>query len=255
VKKDVPILEHNYDELSITEPSKIYKPIDEMPQRVVLVFYQEVIENLLDNNLLEQFHQIKSETGIFPVYRLLNQDTDIAVINPGLGAPLSGAVLEELIAFGAIKCIACGSAGVLKKEFERGSVIVVSSAVRDEGTSYHYLPPSRKVSIDSKILRTIEATLDNIGVPYLTGKTWTTDAIYRETKGIIEKRLSEGCLTVEMEASALIAISKFRKIEFGQLLSCGDDVSGDEWDRRFHPEAHTHKQRLFWLAVESCLNL
>jgi uridine phosphorylase len=142
-----------------------------------------------------------------------------------------------------------------KKRIRRGSVIVVSSAVRDEGTSYHYLPPSRKVSIDSKILRTIEATLDNIGVPYLTGKTWTTDAIYRETKGIIEKRLSEGCLTVEMEASALIAISKFRKIEFGQLLSCGDDVSGDEWDRRFHPEAHTHKQRLFWLAVESCLNL
>jgi uridine phosphorylase len=143
----------------------------------------------------------------------------------------------------------------LKREFERGSIIVVSSAVRDEGTSYHYLPPSREVSIDSKVLRTIETTLDNIGVPYLTGKTWTTDAIYRETRGIIEKRLSEDCLTVEMEASALIAISQFRKIEFGQLLSCGDDVSGDEWDRRFHPEAHTHKEKLFWLAIECCKNI
>ncbi|MFO7889949.1 MAG: nucleoside phosphorylase, partial [bacterium] len=153
------------------------------------------------------------------------------------------------------KCIACGSAGVLKKEFERGSVVVVSSAVRDEGTSYHYLPPSREVAVDQEIVKIIESTLGEIGVPYLTGKTWTTDAIYRETRGIIEKRLSEGCLTVEMEASALIAISRFRKIKFGQILSCGDDVSGEEWDRRFHPEAHTHKEKLFWLAVECCLDL
>ncbi|MFO7882821.1 MAG: phosphorylase, partial [Kosmotogaceae bacterium] len=164
MEKDLPIFEHNYDELSITEPSKIYAPIEKMPQRVVLVFYQRVVEKLLNENLLEDIHEIKSETGIFPIYRLLNQNKDIAIINPGLGAPLSGAVLEELIAFGVHKCIACGSAGVLKKEFERGSVVVVSSAVRDEGTSYHYLPPSREVAVDQEIVKIIESTLGEIGV-------------------------------------------------------------------------------------------
>ncbi|MGC9385076.1 MAG: nucleoside phosphorylase [Kosmotogaceae bacterium] len=255
MEKDLPFFEHSYDELSIIEPSKIYAPVEKMPQRVVLVFYQKVVEKLLNENLLEDIHEIKSETGIFPIYRLLNQNEDIAIINPGLGAPLSGAVLEELIAFGVQKCIACGSAGVLKKECERGSLIVVSSAVRDEGTSYHYLPPSREVAVDQEIVKIIESTLGEIGVPCLTGKTWTTDAIYREPRGIIEKRLSENCLTVEMEASALIAISQFRKIEFGQLLSCGDDVSGDEWDRRFHPEAHINIEKLFWLDLICCSNL
>jgi len=248
-----PLFEHDYNSTAITEPSKIYKNVRNIPERAVLVFYQKVIDDLLAKNLLEKIDSLTSETGIFPIYRL--KEKNITVMNSGLGAPFSGAVLEELIVRGVNKCIACGSAGVLNKNFERGSVVVVSSAVRDEGTSYHYLEPSREVQVENETVKIIESVLDKSGVPYTTGKTWTTDAIYRETKEIIKKRISEGCITVEMEASALIAISKFRNIKFGQILSCGDDVSGEEWNKRVHPEAHTHKEKLFWLAVDCCLSL
>ena len=75
-------------------------------------------------------------------------------------------------------------------------------------------------------------TLEAHHVPYVPGKTWTTDALYRETRGKVERRVAEGCLTVEMEAAAFFAVAAFRGVTFGQLLYAGDDLSGDAWDQR-----------------------
>ena len=75
---------------------------------------------------------------------------DISVVFPGIGAPIASAILEELIALGCRKFVACGSGGVLKSELKRGTVVIPSYAVRDEGTSYHYLPPSRIVEMNLK---------------------------------------------------------------------------------------------------------
>ncbi|HPP85188.1 MAG TPA: uridine phosphorylase, partial [Bacillota bacterium] len=69
-------------------------------------------------------------------------------------------------------------------------------------------------------------------IPFIKAKTWTTDAIFRETEAKIEKRVAEGCVTVEMEAAAFFAVSKFRNVLLGQILYGGDDLSGIEWDRR-----------------------
>ena len=64
-------------------------------------------------------------------------------------------------------------------------------------------------------------------MPFVTGKTWTTDGLYRETRGKVDRRVAEGCLTVEMEAAAFFAVAAFRGVSFGQLLYAGDDLSGD----------------------------
>jgi len=132
---------------------------------------------------------------------------------------------------------------------------VPSVAVRDEGTSYHYLPPGREVAPHPIALKAIETTLQKHCCPYLLGKTWTTDAIYRETRSKVQLRKSEGCVTVEMEAAAFFAVAQFRSVLFGQILYAGDDVSGIEWDPREFFKRGPIREQVFWLAVETCLQL
>jgi uridine phosphorylase len=252
--KDYPILEFDDNQEALIEPRKIIKPID-IPEHCVLAFFKEVIDKPFDHKDAKPIYHIKSEMKPIPVYEIRVDDKRLAVTHPGLGAPFAAALLEELIALGCRKFIACGGAGVLKKDIGRGMVVVVNSAVRDEGVSYHYLAPSREVHADSKVIAHIERVLRKHNVDYLVGKTWTTDGFYRETKNKISLRKAEGCLTVEMEASALLAVSEFRNVEFGQILYAGDDVSGEEWDLRYCDESASHREKLFWLAVESCLSL
>ena len=90
---------------------------------------------------------------------------------------------------------------------------------------------------------------------HVTGKTWTTDALYRETREKAARRVAEGCLTVEMEAAAFFAVARFRGVTFGQLLYAGDDLSGDVWNARGWDDHETGRQQLFRLAAEAVLSL
>jgi uridine phosphorylase len=164
-------------------------------------------------------------------------------------------LLEEAIAFGCRKFIACGGCGVLDKDIAVGHLVVVSGAVRDEGVSYHYLPPAREVTANPNAVSALVRTLDDRAVPYRVGKTWTTDAPYRETANKITRRRDEGCLTVEMESAALIAVAQFRNAVFGQVLYGGDDLSGAEWDSRQWTSRSEVRQSLFWLSADACLSL
>jgi uridine phosphorylase len=144
---------------------------------------------------------------------------------------------------------------VLQEDIAVGHVLVPTSAVRDEGTSYHYLPPGREVSASAEAVAAIEATLRDEGVADRLTKTWTTDAIYRETPEKIRRRKEEGCVTVEMEAAAFFAVAQFRGVSFGQILYGGDDLSGAEWDSR-HWNSHTGiRDKVFWLAADACLRM
>jgi uridine phosphorylase len=254
IKKTYPILEFDINRKAVIDPGKSIKPID-ISEHCVLTFFKEVIDRLVENKRARLVHNMKSEMGLFPVYEMKVDGRRLAVMHPGLASPLSAAVLEELVALGCRKFIACGGAGVLHKKIGRGTVVVVNAAVRDEGTSYHYLPPSREVKANTKAIKIIETVLKRQKVEYLVGKTWTTDAFFRETKEKIALRKSEGCLTVEMEAAAFLAVSQFRKVKFGQILYAGDDVSGEEWDQRHSDRRDAQREKLFWLAVESCLLL
>ncbi len=214
-----------------------------------------MIAGLGARGLLRQVYSLGSEMGPNPVYTLEIDGRSLALVHPGVGAPLAGAFLDELIALGCRRFIACGGAGVLNRDLVVGHVIVPTAAVRDEGTSYHYLPPSREVAPSAAAVAAIEATLTHRGVAYVSGKTWTTDGFYRETVARIARRRAEGCLTVEMEAAAFFAVAQFRGVTFGQLLYGGDDVSGDAWDSRGWQSRVSIRERVFWLAAEACLLL
>jgi uridine phosphorylase len=253
-RDDAPILEFDPSPTAVIEPTEHIDPTD-IPRRAVLCFFQDVIAQAVEEFDGREIDEVRSEIGLVPVYEVTVSGSSIALVHPGVGAPLAAAFLEELIARGVSAVVACGGAGVLVPDVGLGHVIVPTSAIRDEGTSYHYLPPSREVEPAGEAVKAIVGTLERHSVPYVTGKTWTTDALYRETRAKLERRVDEGCLTVEMEAAAFFAVAKFRRIAFGQLLYAGDDLSGDMWDARDWDSHESGRLRLFRLAAEAVLEL
>jgi len=247
-----PILEYDPAPRAIIEPRRVHKPID-APRHCVLCFFQDVIDDLVRNGGARQIHAATWEIGQLPIYELDFNGRRLAVVHPRVGAPMSAAMLELMIALGSRKFIACGGAGVLDSKIAVGHIVVPNAAVRDEGTSYHYLPRSREVAPHPRALAAIERTLKRNGVDYVVAKTWTTDAIYRETRARMIARKREGCLTVEMEAAAFFAVARFRRVQFGQILYAGDDLSG-KWDHRGW-NRHQVRERLFTLAAEACLSM
>jgi uridine phosphorylase len=229
---DLALLEFDPAERALIEPSAVFARRARIPPTAVLCFFAEIIEALAASGDARVVGRLRAEHGTHPIYAIDRDGRDVAVLHPGVGAPLAAAFLEETIALGARTVVACGGAGAVSGELVAGRVVVPTSAVRDEGTSFHYLPPSREADADPVGVAGAERVLAAERVPYVTGKTWTTDAIYRETLDRIARRRSEGCLTVEMEAAAFFAVARFRGIRFAQLLYAGDDVSGETWAHR-----------------------
>lgn len=254
IKKDYPILEFDYNRDAVIEPSMLIKARD-IPEKCVITFFKDVIDDLKETGKLRTIIELKSESGILQFYEMEYKGEKVVVFHSLLGAPAAAAMLEEAIALGCSKFIACGGAGVIKKGIAVGHLIIPNAAVRDEGTSYHYLEPSREVEVNKNAVKAIKNVLDYHGVKYLEAKTWTTDAFYRETREKVELRASEGCVTVEMECAAFCAVAQFRNVTFGQILYSGDDLSCEEWDHRSWADQTDVRESVFELAVESCLKL
>ena len=254
IKNDFPILEYDHaDESVLRPPTGGDVPL--IPERAVACFEQRVVDTLAADGTARIVHNLKSNMGSHPIYELEAFGTKIGVFQPGLGAPFAAAFLEEVIALGCRKIVVCGTCGVLDGTLPKGMVVLISSAVRDDGTSYHYAPPAREIGPTPETVETIEEVLKTHGCHYALGKTWTTDGVYRETRKKVQARRAEGCLVVEMEAAALFAVAHYRNAEIGQIVSCSDDVSGDVWDSRRDHALLTSGEKLFWLSAEACAKL
>jgi len=251
---EFPILEFDPSREALIEPSRVVARAD-VPEHCVLCFFGDVVAAIGESERARRAGQLRWEHGSHPLYELEMDGRRVLFYQPGVGAPLVVGLAEEVIAKGCRKLIACGGAGVLDGSLAVGRPIVPTAAVRDEGTSYHYLPPGRLVEPSPEAVAAIEAVLRERGIDFVSGTTWTTDAPYRETPGKIERRRAEGCLTVEMEAASLFALARFRGVTLGQVLYAGDDVSGSEWDRRGWQDRRPVREQLFWIAVEACLRL
>jgi len=188
-------------------------------------------------------------------YILKDTDGKVGICgNFGIGAPISASILEELTAFGIKYFILVGIAGSLQKHLQLGSIIVCDRAIRDEGTSYHYVQ-SEKYSFPSQMLtEKIIETIKKKDLKYSLGTTWTTDAPYRETIKEIKHYRDEGVLTVEMEASAVFAVAKYLKSEAAALFTISDYLGDDGWNLQFHL-AIKHLPTLFLIAKETLSSL
>ncbi len=254
IPQPYPILDYDPAKTAIIEPSQIIKKRD-YSQKVLISFFNDVIESLLKDNKLVKVDRLISEIGENPIYQMELKGTPFMVIHPGVGAPIAVAFMEEMIARGSNQFIACGGCGVLNSDIAVGHVLLPQSAVRDEGTSYAYLPPATEVQANKRVLDSLERTMRRMGVDYRLVKTWTTDAIYRETIERTRLRKSQGCSIVEMETSAFMAAAEFRGVEFGQLLYGGDSVQEDGWDDRDWHKRGNIRENLFWMAAEALIDL
>ena len=248
-----PLAEFDGDSPALVDPSPVLSTGD-VPERAVVCFFRDVIDELCGGGRAEVVAETTWESGVHRLYRLPVEGGHVGVFHPGVGAPLASGVLEEMIATGCRTFVACGGAGAVIPGLALGHVVVPDSAVRDEGTSYHYLPASREIAADPAVTAVLSAVLAERDVPHVVGKTWTTDAPYRETVDKIAARRAEGCLTVEMETAAFLAVARHRSVTFGQYLYAGDDVSGSVWDSR-QWQTSSARRDLFWLAVAAVQRL
>ncbi|MBN1582325.1 MAG: phosphorylase, partial [Anaerolineae bacterium] len=138
--QDYPILEFDPDRVAIIQAGEHIERIKDMPEHCVICFFQDVIDHFLERGLAQEIFSMRSEIGPRPLYRLdLGLGRPVSLFHPGIGGPMAAAAIEEAIALGGRKFVACGGAGVLDREIQVGRLVVPTAAIRDEGTSYHYL--------------------------------------------------------------------------------------------------------------------
>ena len=252
MNENAPILEFDNDRSAILTPQVFNtRSGGGLPNIAVLCFFQEVLLGMTQRGELTAVHELRSEIGENPVYVYQNGGKPVTVAHPGVGAPLAAGFLEELIALGVTRFVVCGGCGVLDKEIAVGHPVILTSAVRDEGTSYHYLAPSREADPSPRVVQALVTVFKESGLEYRLGKTWTTDGLYRETRGRRKTRLEEGCCVVEMEAAALFAVAQFREIQLGEVVYGGDLVVPGGWDKRGWHQREDDRRLLFDLSIQA----
>lgn len=252
--REFPLMEFDPSRNAVIDPARAITLVD-VPESFVLCFFQDAIARLVSEFRGVEIGAHETEMGSHPIFEIDYGGQRLGVALAGVGAPLAAGWLEELIAAGGRRFVVAGGAGVLVPDLALGHIVVPDAALRDEGTSHHYAPASRVIRPTADALSAIVRTLESHEIPYVLGMTWTTDALYRETRGKVERRVAEGCLTVEMEAAALFAVARFRGVSIGQVLYAGDDLSGDVWDPRGWTRHATGRDLLIRLAAESVLDL
>jgi uridine phosphorylase len=252
---DLPLLEDDRDEPGVIEAHMMHPGEHAVAPAAVLCFFNDVLERFASAGRLREVHTLRSEIGRNPVYEYSSDAGPVTVVHPGVGAPLAAGIVEEVASLGVRTFVACGGAGALVDDLALGQVMVVTSALRDEGTSLHYAAPSRIIDADPLGVRVLEEALRAHDVAYFLGRTWTTDALFRETRSRIRRRLDEGCSVVDMESSAFLAVARYRQLRFAQLLYAGDSLAGEEWDSRHWDRAGAIRERLFEVAARAALTL
>lgn len=253
-REEFPIWEYDDDKNAIIKPNQIFKPID-IAKKCVICNFGEAIEKILGEYPHRLVTYFEAEAIKLPIYELEYKGEKIALAVAYVGAPGAAVQVEVLTALGCRKYIVCGGCGVLQKDIAVGHLIIPIAAIRDEGTSHHYVKPAREIAADERVVKVIENTLTQSGVPYIKAKTWTTDAFYRETPAKIQQRICEGCVTVDMEASAYMAVAQYNKVEFGQILYAGDNLVGAQWDRRDWDSQTAIRENVLRITLDACMSM
>lgn len=253
-EKELAILEFDENRTAKMTPADFSVTPKNLPARCVISFSSTSVEEIAKKYGARQISAIGCCSWVLPIYEIELGGEKVALVAGFLGSAGVAGQIEELVCGGVRKIVACGSAGSLTPK-PLGALVVPTVAVRDEGASFHYAPPSYEIEAEMAVAEKIGACLADMGLPFVFGKTWTTDAFYRETEGKIALRRRQGCVTVEMECSAMIAVTRFLGVPFGQILYCGDDLSGDNYDSRNFADAKEVRRNLTEYALKCVMSL
>lgn len=221
--------------IEYTKSQKTF-PTFSPPKGVILCYQRSLLQFIKEN------HPTTACDGFLPNLLFLNEtDQQIAVIgNFGIGSPMASIILEELIAYGVQEFISIGTAGSLQTNVHIGDLVLCDRAIRDEGTSHHYLQTGKYSYPTNELTQRFAKALSESGAQFHIGTTWTVDAPYRETVNEARQYQKEGVLTVEMEASALFAVAEYRNVPIASAFTISDSLADLKWQ----PEFHSSKTKL-----------
>lgn len=194
---------------------------------IIATFSYRILDFVVEKFNAEKVVEIDGLNFPYSIYTFKHKEKVFGLYKTLLGAPASASLLEEVAQiFDCKKVLVFGSAGALDKICQ-GKVVVPNFAVRDEGTSYHYAKAEDEIEIkNSKI---VASFMEKQKIPFVVGKTWTTDGFYRETKNNAEKRKNSGCVAVDMECSALQAVANLKGLDLYYFFVIGDLLDAPEW--------------------------
>lgn len=218
-----PLLEYDDSQDAVIMPNHEKLNI-QLPEVAVFAFLGDCMDEYAKENHFQVIAEFINITKTYPVYLAKHNNKEVCLCQAPLGAPAAAQFMDWLIGYGVKYVISSGSCGVLT-DIPENVFLVPAKALRDEGTSYHYLPAARYVEIDKDMRSVIECCFREKGLHYQECTTWTTDGFFRETKDKVLARKKEGCTTVEMECAALAACAKFRNVKFGQFLFTADSLN------------------------------
>jgi uridine phosphorylase len=200
-------------------------PHIDAPPAVIVCYQREPLAQLIKR------HRAARVNGFFGEFHVMKVGpSSIGVIQPiGPGAPIAAMVLEELITFGVKRFVSIGLAGGLQPDLNAGDVVVCARALRDEGTSSHYLSAALSIEAHSDLTQQLSAELARRSVAHQIGTSWTTDAPFRETRGEVKQQRDAGVLTVEMEAAAFLSVAKHFDVAAAAVFVIGDNLADLAW--------------------------
>jgi uridine phosphorylase len=239
-QKDViPLLSHPLTSESEFTPQALIEAV-RAKRGLVSVAVPEVCVMEFDGDLTDQLVQCKAvypwqNWACFhtPMFALEVSGKTCGIVPRAIGGSYAVLVAEQLLASGARAIIGITSAGRVSPKVRIPSVVVATAAIRDEGTSYHYLPPARSVAAPTKLVARLASELERLGLPVYNGTVWTTDAPYRETRQQLDCYAQEGVLAVEMQAASLFALAHVRNAQIGVVahVSNAIDHEGEPFDK------------------------
>jgi purine-nucleoside phosphorylase len=191
--------------------------------------------------------------NIFRLYQIEDgSEAPLTISGPFFGAPQAVIALEKLIVLGAKRIWVLGWCGSLQPTLRIWHLIIPTAAISEEGTSSHYPIGEKPLESDSKLNRILEKELKRNSFPFTKGPIWTTDALYRETPNKVKQYQAQGILAVEMEISALMAVTHYRSIAMAALLVVSDELFALKWRPGFSDPLMRKRSRF---AAEILLNI
>ena len=247
-KHAIPILEFDDNPQAVIMPN--HEGLDlQLPKKCIYAFLEEEIDRYAQEVGAECIGEFISATKTYPIYVMDYKGEKVCLAQAPVGSAPAAQFMDWLIGYGVEKIISTGTCGVLTN-IEENAFLVPVRALRDEGASYHYAPPSRYMDVNVEAISAIEQVLEQLGVPYEEVMTWSTDGFYRETAEKVAYRKEEGCAVVEMECAALAAVAQLRGAVWGELLFTADSLADlDNYDQR------DWGAKAFEKALELCLEI
>jgi uridine phosphorylase len=210
-------------------------PSTKIPESVIVCYSTRLREAIHSGHKISELENIFGNYG--KLYAVDGTNDKVALLSDfGIGAPATVLCMEEMMVWGAKRFVILGAAGGISDKLRAGDVVICTKSIRDEGTSHHYVKHSKYAYASKALTERLVHSLSPKFSRLFVGPSWTIDAPYRETVKEFVQYKKEGVLTVEMEASALFAVGKYKHAETAAVFVVSDILSEKGWKPKFRSE-------------------